>query len=359
MSMILCFIAAAGVSSATEQQFIRGVDISSLEMVETGGGVFSDEGAEGDAIEIFRDHGVNFIRLRLWHSPQRTCGSFRSVRRLADRGRRAGMGFLLDIHYSDTWADPGKQHPPAAWRGLTFDSLVDSVRKYTADVVSRLRASGIPPDIVQLGNEISCGMLWDEGKVCGSYDNEMSWRKLAELLGAASKGVAAGSGEAESPRIMIHFDDGADNGKCRWFFDGIVASGVDFDIIGLSFYPWWHGTLDDLEANLRDLSSRYAKDIIVVETAYPWTLDWLDGKHNLVGEERQLLAEYPATADGQNLFLEKVIEIVQCSPEERGIGVFYWAPEWISTPNESSPWENMTLFDFSGNALISVRAYEN
>lgn len=361
-SMAAFFIVIAGLSlcpgHTAAEPFIRGVDISALEEVENGGGIFSDNGTAGDAIDILHGHGVNYIRLRLWHSPSGETGSLDSVLRIAARGREAGLGLLLDIHYSDNWADPNKQYRPAAWEGLTFETLADSVRAYTADVVGRLNTAGVLPDMVQIGNEISCGMLWNDGKVCGTLDKEIRWKNLAALVNAGIDGVRAGAGSGKMPRIMIHFDDGGDNGKCRWFYGSLAGEGVAFDIIGLSFYPWWHGTLDELGANLDDLAARYRKDIIVVETAYPWTLGWFDNEHNLVGLEGQLQAGFEATADGQKLFIEKVIETVGSIEGGRGKGVFYWAPEWISAPDAPSPWENMTLFDFSGNALYSIGAFE-
>ena len=361
-SMSVLFIVLAGVSFSCDpvasEPFISGVDISALEQVEAGGGIFSDGGIAGDAIDIFRKHGVNHVRLRLWHSPSGMSGSLDSVLRLAGRARDAEMGLLLNIHYSDNWADPGKQYRPAVWEGLSFEELIDSVRIYTASVVSALATAGAVPEIVQIGNEISCGMLWNDGKVCGTLDRDARWRNLAALINAGIAGIRDGAGDGPLPRIMIHYDDGGDNGKCRWFFDRLTGAGVEFDIIGLSYYPWWHGTLDDLDANIDDLAARYGKEIIVVETAYPWTLGWFDGEHNIVGLENQLHDGYTATVDGQRRFIESVIRVVEDTEGGRGTGVFYWAPEWIAAPDSPSPWENMTLFDFSGNALFSIGAFE-
>ena len=157
---------------------------------------------------------------------------------------------------------------------------------------------------------------------------------------------------------MIHIDRGGDVGGATWFFDRLAAQGVDFDVIGLSYYPWWHGTLDDVDATVDSLARRYGKDIIIVETAYPWTLDWHDDTHNLVGLPEQLLPGYPATVDGQRAFLADLIDIVAAAPGGRGRGLFYWAPECISVQGMGSPWENLALFDFNGDLLPSVSAFE-
>jgi arabinogalactan endo-1,4-beta-galactosidase len=159
------------------------------------------------------------------------------------------------------------------------------------------------------------------------------------------------------PLIMIHFDNGAKNDMCRRFFDELVARGLEFDVIGLSFYPKWHGTLNELTENLADLTSRYDKDVYVVETAYPWTFDWLDRAGNIFGTEADLHVGYPPTVEGQSAFLRAVREIVRNVPGNRGRGMYYWSPEWIAVEGVPSAWENATLFDFAGGMLPSMEAF--
>jgi arabinogalactan endo-1,4-beta-galactosidase len=335
----------------------RGTDISFLPQVEAGGGIYTVDGEAGDLFDIFADHGVNLIRLRLWHTPTAGWCDLEQTLTMARRAHDAGQQVLLDFHYSDTWADPGHQVKPTAWTALTFATLADSVRARTRDVLLEMIAQGTPPAIVQLGNEITGGFLWDDGRIGGAFDTPEQWTKIGQLLGAAVDGVDDAFVSTLRPRIMIHSDRGADNASCRWFFNNLVAQGVDFDIIGLSYYPWWHGSLTDLETNLDDLAVTYGKDLVVVETAYPWTLGWFDDTHNSVGQPDQLLPGFPDTAMGQRAFLDAIFTIVNDVPEDRGRGIVYWAPEWITSPGFGSGWENMALFDESGEVLPGLGAF--
>jgi len=339
--------------------FVKGADISFLEQVEDSGGVYTENGRQRELLDILEDHGFNLVRLRIWHSPADGYCDLESTLRMADRAKQKGLGLLLDIHYSDTWADPGRQNKPESWRGVAGDALADSVRSYTGEVMAALKARGALPDMVQIGNEVICGLLWDDGRVCGPYDAPAHWEMLGKLIAAAVSGVRDGVGSADSVEIMIHIDRGGDNRGCRWFFDGLLAQGIDFDLIGLSFYPWWHGTLDDLQSNLADLALRYGRDIVVVETAYPWTLGWHDDEHNVVGLPGQLHPGYAATVEGQRAFLTDLMNTVAAAREDRGRGVCYWAPDWISAPRKGSAWENMTLFDFAGEVLHSIEAFDS
>jgi arabinogalactan endo-1,4-beta-galactosidase len=213
--------------------------------------------------------------------------------------------------------------------------------------------------MVQIGNEITCGMLWNDGRVCERFDTPTQWDRLAELVESAIRGVNDGIGPKDSIKIIIHIDRGADSTGSRWFFDNLRAQGVDFDVIGLSYYPWWHGTLDEVSSNLNALVQRYDKDVMIVETAYPWTLAWFDDTHNIVGLSEHLLPGYPASVDGQRRFLIDLMGIVRTAPNGRGMGVFYWSPEYISAPTLGSPVENVTLFDFAGNLLNSIAAFDS
>jgi arabinogalactan endo-1,4-beta-galactosidase len=349
--------AGSRIGTSRTSEFIKGADISFLQEIENHGGVFRDDGVATDLLDILKDHGFNYARLRIWHTPQTGYCGLDSTLLIAARIKAEGLGLLLDFHYSDTWADPGKQYKPGAWQGLGFDALKDSVFEYTHRVVRRLRDQNTLPEMVQVGNEIICGMLWDDGRVCGTFNTPEQWDKLGELISEGIRGVQAALEPGDSVRIMIHIDRGADMGGSIRFFDNLLARGIDFDVIGLSYYPWWHGTLDEVEANLDTLARRYDKDIIVAETAYPWTLAWFDDMHNIVGLAEQLHAGYPATVDGQEAFLEDLMDIITGTSACRGLGVFYWAPEYISVPGMGSPWENLTLFDFEGGLLPSIEAF--
>lgn len=355
----LAFAAVAWMSAnpVCADAFIRGADVSFLPAVEAGGGVFREHGQPTDCLTILKTRGVTTARLRVWHAPSDGHSGLAEVLTLAARARAAGMDLLLDLHYSDTWADPGQQVKPAAWASLPFPVLCDSVRTYTRDVLTTFKVQGLAPAIIQLGNEITAGMLWDDGRVGRPFDTPMQWANLAGLLEAACEGVADAFPTGPRPEVMIHIDRGGDNAGARRFLDSLTSRGVSFDLIGLSYYPWWHGSLADLEANLADLALRYGKDIIVVETAYPWTLGWFDGTHNPVGLPEQLLPGYTATPEGQRAFLATVLATVRATPGGRGRGVFWWEPEWIAAPGLGSSWENLALFDEHGQALPALDVF--
>jgi arabinogalactan endo-1,4-beta-galactosidase len=340
-----------------EAAFIQGADVSFIPQIEDLGGIYRDNGVPRDPLDILKDHGIRCIRLKLWHTPAEPYNTLEKVLGMARRIRERDLQFLLDFHYSDTWADPGRQTKPAAWTGLAFEALKDSVARYTRNVISALVRQNTRPDMVQIGNEINSGMLWNDGRVGGSFDTPAQWANLGELLKAGIRGVREGTDGADPIRILIHFANAANNAGCRWFFDRVITQGVSFDAIGLSYYPWWHGTLGNVRANLNDLAQRYGKNILILETAYPWTLQGADGTGNLVGSPGQLHPGYPATVDGQADFLHDLTAIVRNARNQKGTGVFYWAPEYISVPPIGSPWENVALFDFTGNALRSMDVF--
>ena len=353
--LVLVLMLQAGSPSARAEPLWRGGDVSFLPQVEAAGGTFQAHGETAGLLDILSVHGLDTVRLRLWHSPQGGHSGLPEVLALARRAEQAHLRILLDFHYSDTWADPAHQHKPAAWQGLAYPVLCDSVRAYTADVLRAFAAQGTPPAMVQLGNEITTGLLWDDGRVGGVHDTPEQWDRLAGLLSAAAGAVAEAVPAQVRPDIMIHLDRGGDNAGCRWFLDNILERGVAFDAIGLSYYPWWHGDLAALAGNLNDLAGRYGKDVMVVETAYPWTLGWHDGVHNMVGTADQLLPGYADTPHGQARFLAALLQVVLEVPEGRGKGVVWWSPGWISSPGAGSAWENLTLFDFQGNALPALQ----
>jgi arabinogalactan endo-1,4-beta-galactosidase len=354
---LLAIAALLAVAASAPAQFLRGADISFIEQYEAAGFAFREGGQPRDLIDIMAGNGINSIRLRAWHTPAGGLNSTAETVATAVRVKQRGLHFLLDLHYSDWWADPGQQTKPAAWQGQDFTTLKASVREYTRDIVAQLDVAGARPDMIQLGNEITPGMLWNDGRVGGAFETTAQWNRLGELLAAAKAGVQDALPPGESIEIMIHIDRGGDNAACRWYYNRLLATGFDFDVIGLSYYPFWHGTLQDVDENIDDLATRYGKDIVIVETAYPWTLGWADGTHNFVGQSSQLLPGYPASVQGQHDFLADLITIVQDAPNGKGRGFYYWAPEYIAIPSVPTPYENLALFDFDGNVLSSIEAF--
>jgi arabinogalactan endo-1,4-beta-galactosidase len=226
-----------------------------------------------------------------------------------------------------------------------------------------LKAQGTLPEMVQIGNEITPGMLWEDGRLTDAA----SWGRFAELINSGIQGVNDSLSDSEDVKIMIHIDKGGDNGASIGFYDKLIAQGVDFDVIGLSYYLFWHGTPSDLYNNLRDLSTRYGKDIVVVETAFPFTLNDADGLQNIIYDEEQIRQfGYPATVAGQKQYLEDIIDIIRHTPGGKVRGLFYWEPAWLGLegagwdPEDSESkngWENQGLFNFDGYALKSLDVF--
>ncbi len=365
---------------------IRGADVSMTAEIEQRGAVFRADGTESDLFALLAANGVNWIRLRLWVDPRDENGEpymggtndLETTIALARRAKAAGQAVLLDLHYSDFWTDPNKQSTPKAWRGLKGAELEARVHDWTAEVLAALAAAGAAPDMVQVGNEITNGMLWPEGKTPKFLDaqrrfdgeDEAAYDRLTGLLKA---GVAAVR-ESGDARVMIHLDFGGANELYRGWFDRVTERGLDFDVIGLSYYPYWHGTLKDLGANLNDIAARYGKDLVVVETAYAWTGEHPAGHHQVFSIEMAETGGYPASPAGQGDFLRDLYATVAAVPEGRGLGIVYWEPAWLPVDGTTwasragmeygddvvdeagNSWANQGLFDFDGNALPSLRA---
>lgn len=290
-----------------------GADISFLPQLESRGMNFYDKGEKGDAIEILKKHGFNYIRLRIFVNPENEKGyapnkgfcDLDNTLKMARRVKDAGLNLLLDFHYSDTWADPQKQYKPKAWEGLAFEELTNKLKDYTKSVLLELKEQGTMPDMVQIGNEINHGMVWPEGHI-SNLDN------LAALLKAGTQAVR----EVDpATTIMMHLALGGQNEETVFWFDNMIARGLEFDIIGLSYYPRWHCTLDDLNNNMLDIINRYQKDVNVVE--------------------------YSA-------FKREVHDLVFNLPENRGNGTCIWEP--LNT------WSR--IFDEQGNSLEGLDIYD-
>lgn len=334
-----------------------GADLSIVPQMEYVGAEYRVDGVPGNVLDIFHEREFEIVRFRLWHTPADPWHDLDSTIAFAKRAYAAGFDLMLDFHYSDSWADPGQQTKPAAWETLDFATLVDSMYAYTNNVILRFRDEGILPKYVQVGNEIAGGMLWDDGCVGwpgSEWDTPQQWTQFTDLLKAGIAALRDSLPVEEQPKIILHLHCGGDNSRCQYFFDNMIAYSVDYDIIGLSYYPWWHGTFYDLEANLQDLAPRYSKEIQVVETSYPWTLEPYDGVNNVVWQTEQLLPGYPATPEGQKDFVEALLAIVQETPDGLGTALLWWEPAFQSVGGYEGPMENLTLFDFDGDALPAL-----
>lgn len=372
---------AAGSQSAYADgsEFIMGADVSMLNEVEQLGGEFYENGVQGDALDILSSHGINYVRLRLWVDPYDSLGNpygggtndLATTIALAQRAKAEGMGILLDIQLSDFWADPGTQTKPKAWQSLTYTQLKTAVHDYTESVITAMKNVNVLPSMVQVGNETSSGILWDDGKVGGGIDD---FTQLAELLSSGISGIHDALDSGEDVEIILHLDYGGDNNLYTWWFDKIAAEHVDYDIIGLSYYPFWHGTMGQLSYNLNEISKRYDKDVMIVETAYGFTLDDGDGLGNSFYTTEESVGGYEASPAGQVAYMRDLKEIVKDVPNGHGRGIFWWEPTWLPVQGAnwgteagalynddtgllSNPWDNQTLFDFDGNALSSLSVF--
>ncbi|MEY3897646.1 MAG: hypothetical protein RLZZ214_3167 [Verrucomicrobiota bacterium] len=285
-------------------EFAKGGDVGWLPQMEADGYTFrDDEGRPEDCLRILKNHGMDTLRLRVFVNPSQHprsghCSSGEVVA-LAVRGQKMGFRIMVDFHYSDSWADPSHQTKPAAWAKFTFEQLQTAVFEHTRDVLAALKAGGVTPEWVQVGNEITNGMLWPEGK-------PENGRNLADLINAGHRAV-----KAADPRIkvIVHLDRGNESGLYRKFFDTMERNGARYDVIGMSYYPYWQKvdytrTIDDLGRNLNDMAKRYQKEVMVVEVG---------GEDSRAENTRDMLAAV----------LRRVREV----PEKRGLGVIYWEPQ--------------------------------
>ena len=339
-------------SFTKSNQFINGVDISMLKQVEENGGLFYENGNQIDPIQIFKDKGINTARIKIWHTPSLNYNNLESVLEIADRASSVGLDLFLDFHYSDTWADPSSQTKPSAWVDLNFETLCDSLEQYSHHVITKLKNQNTLPKYVQIGNETDCGFLWPDGYVCDESNNDSQWNKLRELFMHAIEGINSALDTQDTLKIISHVSSGG-----NWFFNNLIGQGVDIDILSISYYPMWHGTLSDLNQNMDELGNEFQKPVLIVETAYPFTLQWNDNTNNILGLETQLLEDYEASEDGQFTFLHDLITLVD--ENDYGLGICYWAPDWISTNQFGSPWENQALFDFDGELLDAISVFDN
>jgi arabinogalactan endo-1,4-beta-galactosidase len=287
-------------------------------------------------LEILRDHSYNWIRLRIFVAPKTLPNDLDYTISAAKQAKAMGFKFLLDFHYADDWADPGHQPVPVQWQHYTHKQLVNTVFAYTRDTIAAFGNAGVMPEMVQVGNEISNGMMWPDGKLPGNWDD------FAELMQAGIDGVRAGSADQPQPQIMIHIDKGGDVAATKAFFDKLATYSIKFDVIGQSFYPWWQGSLSDLRTNLEATIRAYGKDVYVVETAYNWE----------PGEYVTRPGPFLESPEGQRDFLDEVNRIVMEAPDGRGKGVFWWEPAVRGDLIRRG------FFDNEGNVLPVISVYD-
>ena len=337
-------------------QFSMGADLSYVNQVEDYGGIYKDSGKMKDPFSLLKDRGANTVRVRLWHTPKWVAdlnngknyydlaGAEKTIR----RAKENGMAVNLDIHYSDRWADPAHQETPVAWRNLALEQLKDSVYNYTFFVLTYLQNKNLVPEMVQVGNETNSGILWPLGKVINN-----DYKNFATLLNSGIKAVRDFSSQSPiKPKIIIHV---AQLQNAGYWLDQLTANGVaDYDILGLSHYAKWSTiqTMDAVEKNIRSLKSQSGKQVMVVETAYPWTGDNADGYNNIISADDKAEG-YTISPQEQYRYMK---DLVQAIIAGGGSGVMYWEPGWISSDlndgwGKGSSWENNSFFDFNGNVL--------
>ncbi|HNP32955.1 MAG TPA: glycosyl hydrolase 53 family protein [Flavobacterium sp.] len=324
-----------------QDEFVRAADMSYLPLIESEGTIYKHNGATEDAITTLKNAGCNTIRIRLWKNPSDGHCGFTEGKTLAQRVKTAGLKVWLTVHYSDTWADPANQNKPVAWQSVDFNALKTAVADYTNQIMTEIN-----PDIIQIGNETNDGMLWPDGKLSTNENQYL------QLVTAAVTSVRS---KSSTTKIMLHY---AGISGSDWFFSKVAA--IDYDYIGLSYYPIWHGkSLTDLQNKMNSLGQLYNKKVLIAETAYPFTLSWNDYTNNIVGLDSQIIPAYTASNDGQKQYLTAIKNLVKQS--SNGIGFCYWGAEWVAfrgpTATNGSTWENQALWDFTNNSLPVMDAF--
>ncbi len=342
LALGIVILTACKPAAESDASFYFGVDLSYVNEMDDCRAIYLENGELRDAFQLFSDHGANLVRARLWHNPDWTDYSdLADVERTFRRAREAGMSTLLDFHYSDDWADPGKQWIPAAWKGLAEDELPQTLYQYTYDTLMALHEAGLMPAFVQVGNETNSGML--KSRI------ELDWPRDAELFNAGIRAVREAAKKTRShPKIILHIAQ-PENAE-RWFREAREHGVTDFDVIGLSYYPQWSTfSVPEVGPHLAYLREEFDKDVMIVETAYPWTLRYVpETADNILNRG---VPDYPISIDGQRQYM---IDLTQSVISNGGLGVVYWEPAWVSTKcstrwGQGSHWENATFFDFLNN----------
>lgn len=333
--------------------FMNGVDISSLGLLESDGAVYRRaDGTAGDAIRILESNGIDWYRLRLFVNPN---GSGQVVNdidytlALAQRVKSGGGKFLLDLHYSDTWADPGQQAKPASWAQLNAVELTARVEDYTRGVLNRFGQEGLTPDAVQIGNEVSNGMLWDSGRLYHTADSKGELDRFADLLRAGIRGVDLADHGDLKPQKWIHIADGSRWASNDYLLNELEGRGVEFDTIAYSYYPRFHGTLDQLRENIERTAQVYSKPVVLAEIGFAYS--------GIQFEPQSNQFEHSVSREGQAAFTADVIKALADVPDGLGRGAFWWHGDAVPTASGYA-WEGgrLGLFDGQGRVLPAATA---
>ncbi len=332
--------------------FYKGMDISFLQQcLEEGMQVYDRDGSAAEPFALLKKYGVNAIRLRIWNDPENVpeSGGYCSLERTLAMARQiaaADMSFLLDFHYSDFWADPANQRKPAAWKDLTGEALEEAVYTYTRDTLKAFEAQGTLPDMVQIGNEIRSGLLFPDGEL-------PDFSGMVRLVNAGIRGARETAGP-ERMQVMIHLDQGGRYDWLHQWFEGAFHAGLaDFDVIGLSYYPFWHGTYEDLKNSMSRLAADYKKPIVIAETAYAWR----KSEKGFIDEEQIRIGGLPASPEGQLRELQAVMHLLAGLPDGLGKGIYYWEPLCVPREGQGGWQENMGLLDADGKVMEGIMAY--
>ncbi|WP_175638074.1 glycosyl hydrolase 53 family protein [Metabacillus schmidteae] len=365
--------------------FIKGVDVSSLISLEESGVTFKNEaGEQQDIFQTMNEAGVNYVRVRIWNDPYDSegrgyGGGNNDLDKAIEIGKKAtanGMKLLVDFHYSDFWADPAKQQAPKAWQNLSFEDKKNAVYTYTKESLQSLLDAGIDVGMVQVGNETT-----------GGFVGETNWANMSELFNQGSKAIR----EVDSTILVaLHFTNPETAGRYSTIAETLDENNVDYDVFASSYYPFWHGTLDNLTSVLKNVAETYGKKVMVAETSYTYTAEDGDGHANTAPKDSGQTLNYPITVQGQAAAVRDVIEAV-ANVGKAGIGVFYWEPAWIPVginleqnkmkwerdgsgwatsyaaeydPEDAGHWyggsavDNQALFDFEGKPLPSLNVFK-
>ncbi len=407
LNLATCFFLSCGISTKPKNDdkitvlpvqnlssdFIMGVDISSLVAVENSGGVFYDiNGKKADLIKLLKMGGANCVRIRVWNDPFDKKGNgygggnndINTAAIIGKRATDAGLGVLIDFHYSDFWADPNKQSSPKAWLNLNIEQKKAALSSFTKESLQKLKDSGVKVTMVQVGNEINNGI---SGEILD--DN---------VFGLLKVGCEAVRDFDKNIQIVMHYTDPLSDGYLEKKAKQLEQYKVDYDIFSTSFYPFWHGDCKKLAVILKKVSNIYNKKVMVAETSYPWTNDDGDGNGNVVSSSNAAQEfNYPFSVEGQAISVRDVIEAV--ASVKKGVGVFYWEPAWIPPKHydansknadevfesnftawekygsgwatkfaseydkevretgNGGTWDNQAFFDFDGKALASINVF--